>query len=75
MNNYYIGIMTGTSADALDGCIVSFDDKFQLIESASIQLDKSYKQDYEECIKAGFKETHESKKLLKLEKMYVFLCI
>ena len=67
MNNYYIGIMTGTSADALDGCIVSFDDKFQLIESASINLDKSYKKNYEECIKAGFKEIHESKKLLELE--------
>lgn len=67
ISNYYIGIMTGTSADALDGCIVSFGEKFQLIQSASINLENSYKKDYEECIKAGFKEIHESKKLLELE--------
>ena len=34
MNNYYIGIMTGTSADALDGCLVSFEKGFEFIESA-----------------------------------------
>ena len=31
MNKYYIGIMTGTSADAIDGCVVSFDGNFNLI--------------------------------------------
>ena len=43
MNNYFIGIMTGTSADALDGCIVSFDEGFKFVESASISLDGDYK--------------------------------
>jgi len=36
MNNYFIGIMTGTSADALDGYVVSFDEGFKFVESASI---------------------------------------
>ena len=55
MNNYFIGIMTGTSADALDGCIVSFDEGFKFVESASISLDGDYKKNYEACIKAGYK--------------------
>ena len=67
MGRYFIGIMTGTSADALDGCLVSFEDKFELICSASLTLDGSYKRDYEECIRAGYKNTNESKKLFELE--------
>ena len=67
MSKYFIGIMTGTSADALDGCVVSFEDKFELICSASLTLDGSYKRDYEECIRAGYKNTNESKKLFELE--------
>ena len=67
MSKYFIGIMTGTSADALDGCVVSFEDKFELICSASITLDGSYKRDYEECIREGSKNTNESKKLFELE--------
>ena len=55
MNNYFIGIMTGTSADALDGCIVSFDEGFKFVEAASISLDDDYKKNYEACIKAGYK--------------------
>ena len=71
MSKYFIGIMTGTSADALDGCVVSFEDKFQLICSASITLDGSYKRDYEECIREGSKNTNESKKLFELENILV----
>ena len=67
INNYFIGIMTGTSADAIDGCIVSFDNGFELVESASIELQSSYKKNYEECIKAGLRTTDKSKKLLQLE--------
>ena len=52
MNNYFIGIMTGTSADALDGCVISFDEGFKFVESASISLDGDYKKNYEACIKA-----------------------
>ena len=69
MDNYFIGIMTGTSADALDGCIVSFDNGFKLIEKASIDLGDCYKKDYEECIIAGYKSSYESEKLLKLERI------
>jgi len=68
MNNYYIGIMTGTSADALDGCLVSFEKGFEFIESASIKLENGYKKNYEACIKAGYKKTSESKILIELEK-------
>ena len=38
MSKYFIGIMTGTSADALDGCIVSFEKEFSLEGSHSINL-------------------------------------
>ena len=67
MSKKFIGVMTGTSADALDGCIVSFDDQFQLIGRISLDLEKSYKKDYEECLMAGYKTIDESKKLSELE--------
>ena len=66
MKNYFIGIMTGTSADAIDGCIVSFENEFKLIDSSWIKND-SYKKDYEECIAEGIKTVDESEKLMKLE--------
>ena len=52
MKNYFIGIMSGTSADAIDGCIVSFENEFKLIDSSWIK-NNSYKKDYEECITEG----------------------
>ena len=67
MNNYFIGVMTGTSADGLDGCIVSFGSEFKLITATSLSLGDSYKKDYEECIDEGLKEVDESKKLSQLE--------
>ena len=69
MNNYFIGIMTGTSADSLDGCIVSFDKKFEFIDSLSIDFDSTYKKNYEECINKGYKKTEESKELSNLEEI------
>ena len=69
MNNYFIGLMTGTSADALDGCIVSFDGEFKLIQTQSLELDNSYKKDYEWSIKNGYKTIEESKTLAELEKI------
>ena len=63
MNNYFIGLMTGTSADALDGCIVSFDGEFKLIQTQSLELENSYKKDYEWSIKNGYKTIEESKTL------------
>ena len=68
MSKFFIGVMTGTSADALDGCIVSFENQFKLIESASINLEASYKKSYENCIKIGYKTVDESNILLDLEK-------
>ena len=69
MSNYFIGLMTGTSADALDGCIVSFNGKFKLVKALSLELEESYKKDYEQSLKNGHKTTKESKKLAKLEKI------
>lgn len=43
MSKKFIGVMTGTSADALDGCIVSFDDQFQLIGRISLDLENHIK--------------------------------
>ena len=67
MSNYFIGIMTGTSADAIDGCIVSFDNGFQFIESASLDFENNYKKDYELAINLGHKLISESEILQKLE--------
>ena len=46
MSNYFIGIMTGTSADSLDGCIVNFEKNVDLIETAQIELGSEYKDKY-----------------------------
>tara|TARA_B100000575_G_scaffold5461_1_gene4043 strand:- start:2064 stop:3083 length:1020 start_codon:yes stop_codon:yes gene_type:complete len=68
MDNYLIGIMTGTSADSLDGCIVNFEKNVDLIETAQVDLGTEYKDKYEECIRLGFKEVGESSELLEVEK-------
>ena len=68
MSNYFIGIMTGTSADSLDGCIVNFKKNVDLIETAQIELGSEYKDKYEECIRLGFKEVNESADLMEVEK-------
>ena len=67
MSNLFIGVMTGTSADALDGCIVSFDRKFELLEKETVDLGKSYKTEYEQCIKEGYKSSEDSARVLNLE--------
>ena len=43
MHNFFIGIMSGTSADSLDGCIVSFENEFKLIETESVDFSKNYR--------------------------------
>ena len=55
MHNFFIGIMSGTSADSLDGCIVSFENEFKLIEKESVDFGKNYKKVYEECINLDIK--------------------
>ena len=69
MHNFFIGIMSGTSADSLDGCIVSFENEFKLIETESVDFGKNYKKIYEECIKSGYKVISDSSKLLQIEKI------
>ena len=66
----FIGIMTGTSADSLDGCIVSFDKEFQLHESMSIDISENYKSLIENSIKKGFKDISESNELYKACLLY-----
>ena len=63
----FIGIMTGTSADSLDGCIVSFDEGFKLLESISVDISKDYKTFIENSIKKGFKNISDSKELNEAE--------
>ena len=71
MDKYFIGVMTGTSADALDGCLVSFDKGFKLINTESIDLfwDRkgTYKETYEKCIKAGYKDMTDHPDMLRLD--------
>jgi len=50
MDKYFIGVMTGTSADALDGCLVSFDKGFKLIGTESIDLFWDSKGTYKETL-------------------------
>ena len=72
MHNFFIGIMSGTSADSLDGCIVSFENEFKLIETESVDFGKNYKKIYEECIKSGYKVISDSSKLLQIEKISIY---
>ena len=64
MGKNFIGVMTGTSADGIDGCIVSFENGFKLIGSSWVK-GNSYKKDYEECIAEGIKTVYQSEKLIK----------
>ena len=63
----FIGLMTGTSADSLDGCIVSFDEEFHLLESMSIDISENYKSLIEKAINKGFKQISESRELYEAE--------
>ena len=59
--------MTGTSADSIDGCVVDFTNRFELIQSRSMNLEKNYKSKYEEAIKRGFKNKKDNEMVLELE--------
>ena len=47
MSKYFIGLMSGTSADSIDGCVVDFSDGFKLIHSKSKDLEENYKPKYD----------------------------
>ena len=66
MGKNFIGVMTGTSADGIDGCIVSFENGFKLIDSGWVR-GNSYKKDYEKCIAEGIKIVDQSERLMNLE--------
>ena len=43
MRNIYIGVMSGTSRDNLDGCLVEFSENFQVHETFTLPFSKTYK--------------------------------
>tara|TARA_B100000965_G_scaffold375823_1_gene368555 strand:- start:876 stop:1886 length:1011 start_codon:yes stop_codon:yes gene_type:complete len=67
MSKYFIGLMSGTSADSIDGCVVDFSDGFKLIHSKSKDLEENYKPKYEDAIRKGFKEKSDNEIVVELE--------
>ena len=43
MSNLFIGIMSGTSRDSLDACLVDFTDHFEIIATETLDFHSSYK--------------------------------
>ena len=43
MSNLFIGIMSGTSRDSLDACLVDFTDHFEIIATETLNFHSSYK--------------------------------
>lgn len=66
MSHYFIGTMSGTSADAVDVCLVDFAGGIGFYASHSEALSSAYKQTYEEIVLAGYKSWHDPNKLEEL---------
>ena len=47
MSTLYLGVMSGTSRDALDGCLVSFEPELQIHETITIPFSQTYKHEEE----------------------------
>ena len=43
MSSLYIGVMSGTSRDNLDGCIVDFTKRFKIHKTLTIPFSENYK--------------------------------
>jgi len=43
MSSLFIGIMSGTSRDSLDACLIDFTNHFQIVASETLDFDSSYK--------------------------------
>jgi len=65
MTQKFIGLMSGTSKDSLDGCLVSFDGGFNFLQGETINFDKKYKTSTNQ----NFIEKHISEKSVELVKI------
>jgi anhydro-N-acetylmuramic acid kinase len=62
MTQKFIGLMSGTSRDSLDGCLVSFEGGFNFLQGETINFDKEYKT----STNHNFIEKHISEKSVEL---------
>ena len=47
MSTLYVGVMSGTSRDALDGCLVSFEPKLKIHQTITMPFSQNYKREEE----------------------------
>ena len=68
MSKYFIGLMTGTSADSIDGCVVDFGNGFELIHSKSNNLEKTTSQNMRKLLKKALRKKKMTKLCLNLRR-------
>ena len=68
MSKYFIGLMTGTSADSIDGCVVDFSNGFELIYSESNNLEKTISQNMRKLLKKALRKKKMTKLCLSLRR-------
>ena len=55
MSKYFIGLMTGTSADSIDGCVVDFSNGLSLYTQNQMILKKTIRQNMRKLLKKALK--------------------